>query len=659
MCWPRWGVTSVTYFKLSLRNARRQARDYLVYFITIVLAAALLYAFNGLVFSQEIRTLARGMEFLPLMIVMASMVVVGVFGWLVAYATAFMLTRRSRELGTYLLIGLENRQVARLFFQENLAVGSCALVLGILLGSLLYQAFRAVVLALFGLPYPFALGLSLPALGLTVAYFALIYLCALCKSRGQIRKMEIHELIYFERMNEDAVIKVSKSRRWIFAASILLGILGTLLLLSGYIPLGLIGAGCIILFLFGFFLSFASGVPAFFERRPARKYKGQNLLIFRTLCAKLATIGVLMAVISMVFTATLISEGTGLVFQGLFTGRAAEVACFDLYIGIEDEQQTHEPYLHYIEENIPVKRSLLYPVYLSKNADIQHYLEGSVSYYPYAYDCDPVLRCSDYGALRAIAGYPPVKLQPGQYLFHCMSYLEEPLKNYRQPISLGDIPLTLGGVYTEHLSQSGGITNGRGYILVVPDEAATGLDIHHRAYAAETLYPVSGEQYDALQDINESESRINQRKYDSISTKANEQAQTAAQTVLIVLPLFYLALALTMTAATILSIQQLSESQSYQRQFQLLQKLGMDRREMAGALRTQLAIYYAMPALPPVLIGVPFLLNLCRLPEPGIMIGASSPIAIIAAALGIFFLIYAVYICMAYVSLTRNVLPRA
>ena len=34
-------------------------------------------------------------------------------------ATGFMLLRRSRELGTYLLIGLENRQVARLFFLEN------------------------------------------------------------------------------------------------------------------------------------------------------------------------------------------------------------------------------------------------------------------------------------------------------------------------------------------------------------------------------------------------------------------------------------------------------------------------------------------------------------------------------------------------------------
>ena len=117
----------MTLSKLSWRTAQRQARDYLVYFVTVVMAAALIYAFNGLVFSQEIAALSTQMRNLPLMIVLASLAVVAVVGWLVSYTTGFMLTRRSRELGTYLLIGLEPRQVARLFFLENLAVGAVAL----------------------------------------------------------------------------------------------------------------------------------------------------------------------------------------------------------------------------------------------------------------------------------------------------------------------------------------------------------------------------------------------------------------------------------------------------------------------------------------------------------------------------------------------------
>ena len=81
-------------------------------------------------------------------------------------------------------------------------------------------------------------------------------------------------------------------------------------------------------------------------------------------------------------------------------------------------------------------------------------------------------------------------------------------------------------------------------------------------------------------------------------------------------PLYYLALILTMAAATILTVQQLSESIRYRQQFTLLGKLGMDRLEMAQALRKQLAIYYCLPALPPLLISIPFLWAMGRTDAP-------------------------------------------
>ena len=657
---PRWGVMSVTLSELSLRNAKRQARDYLVYFVTVVMAAALLYSFNGLVFSQEIITLSKGISVLPLMIVLASVVVVCVFGWLVAYATRFMLLRRGRELGLYLLIGLENRQLARLFFLENLAVGGCALVLGTALGGLLYQAFRAIVLALFGLPYAFSFGFSLPALGLTVLYFALIYLFALRRSRKYIRRANIHDLIYVDRANEGMVIQTGTVRRWMFSFSIVLGVAGTCLLMAGGAILGVTGAGCVIAFLFGFFLSFASGVPAFFDRRPARKYRGQSLLVFRTLTAKLATMGVLMATISMIFTATLISEGAGLVFRGLFAGRAAENACFDLYIGAAGDGPVSQDYFDFIQDNISVERELHYCVYQAEDSRVMDYVERMGEDYHRYFDRDPVLRYSDYAALRAIAGYPPVELKPGEYLIHCRAYLEKHLTGYTQPISLGGASLIPGGVHAEHLLQNYDTGNGARYILVVPDEVAEDLPVFHHAYAAKTAQPVTEAQFDVLCDINYrlGEQNLLEPSYDEIHTKASEKAEEAAQTVLVVFPLFYLALALTMTAATILTIQQLSETERYRRQFQLLQKLGMDRREMAKALGHQFTIYYALPAVPPILIGVPFILHLASAPEPGVMVGMSSPGIIVTISLGIFFLIYAIYILLAYTSLKRSVLPQ-
>lgn len=649
----------MTLSELSLRNARRQARDYLVYFVAIVMAAALLYSFNGLVFSREITTLSISISTLPMMIMLASVVVVCVFGWLVAYTTRFMLLRRGRELGTYLLIGLENRQVARLFFLENLAVGSCALLMGTALGGLLYQMFRAIVLTLFGLPYTFSFGFSLPALGLTVLYFALIYLFALHRSRKYIRRARIHDLIYVDRINEGTVVRAGKKRCRAFAASIVLGVIGTLLLMTGGSVFIISGTGCVIIFLFGFFLSFASGVPDFFDRRPARKYRGQNLLVFRTLTSKLATMGTLIAVISMIFTATLISEGAGMVFRGLFMGRAAENACFDLYIGTADDEPLSQDYLDYIQANLSVEQALCYSIYQREDSLVMDYVESNGEDYYRYFDRDPVLRYSDYAALRAIAGYPPVELKPGEYLIHCMAYLEKHLAGYTQPISFGCVSLAPGGVYTEHLLQNYHTSNGARYILVVADEVAESLPVFHHAYAARTVSPVTEAQFYDLYDIHYKLEELNlERSYDEIHTKAQEEADAASWTTVTVFPLFFLALSLTMTAATILTIQQLSESERYRRQFALLQKLGMDRQEMANALRTQFAIYYILPAVPPVLIGVPVLLKLTHAPEPGVMVGINSPVAIVTISLGIFFLIYAVYILLAYTSLKRNVLPK-
>ncbi|MDE6319220.1 MAG: ABC transporter permease, partial [Lachnospiraceae bacterium] len=99
----------MTLSKLSLRNAKRQAGDYLIYFVTIVMVCAMLYAFNCLVFSKEIHNLSGLLDNMTLMIVLASIVVVFIIGWLVSYTTGFMLSRRSRELGTYLPVAYTHR----------------------------------------------------------------------------------------------------------------------------------------------------------------------------------------------------------------------------------------------------------------------------------------------------------------------------------------------------------------------------------------------------------------------------------------------------------------------------------------------------------------------------------------------------------------------
>jgi len=646
----------VTLSKLSLRNARRQARDYLVYFVTIIMAAALVYAFNGLVFSRELRRLGTMMDSLPLVIVLTSIVVVCIVGWLVQYTTAFMLARRSRELGTYILIGLEHRQVAGLFFLENLAVGTAALALGTVLGNLLFQALRAVTLSLFHVPYVFGFSFSLKAVGLTLFYFALIYLFALFRCHRRIQSMKICGLIAYDRRNEREVIRKKRGRQKIFIASIFSGLIGTLLLLLRHLPAGILGAALIIFFLYGFFISFSSGVPSYFEKRPEKKYKNGVLLIFRTLSAKLATMGVVMATISLLFTATLISEGSGMLFNALFQSRSEQTTCYDLFIASSSLEEDHfEDYLAYIDRNISVRESMRYDIYQGEDQQVTDHIGAAADYWS-CFDYDTLMKASDYAALRSMLGYPEISLGPGQYRVHCMPYLAKILKEYSLPLSVNGHTLAPAGVSTESFTQSLWDGNGRGFILVVPDEVLVSRPVSHSIYAAMTDEPVSAGQFQALCQIRDEKDTAG-GSYDTLFSKAAAEAESASMYAVIVFPLYYLALVLTMVAATILTIQQLSESDRYRRQFELLRKLGMDRREMKQVLFRQFAIFYIMPALPPLFIGIPFILSLGGAFDPGTLSGPAHLLMITGSALGSFFSIYLVYILTAYTSLKRNVLP--
>lgn len=652
------------YSKLSLRNAKRQAGDYLVYFVTIVMVCAMLYAFNCLVFAEEIHALSSMLDNMTLTIVLASIAVVFIIGWLVSYTTGFMLARRSRELGTYLLIGLENKQVARLFFLENLMVGGVALLFGIPLGNLVYQALRAILLSMFGEPYHFHYSFSQEAIGLTLIYFAVIYLFALLRSRRRIRRMKIYDLIYFERQNEAELVKKSKTRKTMFGVSIALGIAGTILLMTATKLLtGVAGAACLIVFMYGFFTSFASGVPAWFEQKPERKFRGQNLMVFRALTAKLATMGIVMATVALLFTATLLTEGSGMVFNGIFQGRV-ERDTFDLLF-VSDKESHTERCRECMEEQLPLTALRQYRLYKGDGDAVIQYLEDTAGYYRFDYAHDfngtVLMAYSDYAALRGMLGLPAAEEEPGRYLIHCMPYLEEPLSRWEQPLVLDENTLHPGSIYTEQFTQNIWNGNGHQFLLVVPDEICAARPALRYALAAMTGRNISAEERKRL-DLSLYERtadgvHLTGDDWDHLFSKASMLRDVAVWSAMAVFPLFYLALVLAMTAATVLTIQQLSDAGRYRRQFELLRKLGMDRREMENTLLRQLAIYFLMPAVPPVMIAIPFILDLCKAVEPGVMVGMSSPPVILAVSLGLFFLVYLLYAAIACISMKRNVLP--
>ena len=115
--------------KLAVRNTKRNLKDYLIYLITITISFSLILAFNLIASSDEVVKLSSGMDSFKNVLTFVNIIIVFVVCFLINYTTRFMFEKRSKEFGTYMLLGIKKKEVARLLVMENILLGFLALIL--------------------------------------------------------------------------------------------------------------------------------------------------------------------------------------------------------------------------------------------------------------------------------------------------------------------------------------------------------------------------------------------------------------------------------------------------------------------------------------------------------------------------------------------------
>ena len=199
--------------KLALRNVRRSLKDYVIYMVTVMMAFSLIFAFNFVSFSKDILELSEMMENLKYIIIFVSCIIVFVIAWLINYTMKFMFSKRSKEFGTYMLLGIEKKYINRMFLLENIIIGLVSFIISFFVGILLGNVISAIVMQLFDMPYKINLSINLAPVLLSTLYFVLIYLFTLFRSSRRMKKMKIHDLLYLEKKNEEKIWKKRKNRK--------------------------------------------------------------------------------------------------------------------------------------------------------------------------------------------------------------------------------------------------------------------------------------------------------------------------------------------------------------------------------------------------------------------------------------------------------------
>lgn len=212
------------YPRLAFDGIRKNKRLYLPYILTQIGMIMMYYIVIFLRYGESLKgTFGEGTVSIVLML----------GGWVIAifaciflfYTNSFLIRRRKKEFGLYNILGMDKKNISILLFWESLITSAISLFCGLVLGVALSKlAELGLVKAIGGTDISYVFYVSPTAILLTVGVFAVIFLLIFINSVRQIMGASAVTLIRSENLGE----KPPK-------ANPLLGIIGAALLIGAYI----------------------------------------------------------------------------------------------------------------------------------------------------------------------------------------------------------------------------------------------------------------------------------------------------------------------------------------------------------------------------------------------------------------------------------------
>lgn len=642
--------------RLAVRNVRRSMRDYAVYFVTLVFGVAAFYAFNS-VQSQSVLFDLRGVasadafDLTARFLGMFSVLIACVLGFLVVYANRFLIRRRKREFGTYLLLGMRPAQVSAIVLMETVCVGAASLAAGLVLGAVLSQGLSFLTAGLFNIPmqqYRFVF--SGEALRQTLLCFALVFAVVALFNTLSLRRCRLVDLLGAAARSERATVR----RPWVgllgFAVAVgLLAWAYVTLFESGLTEFGaefwkataLMVAGT-----FLFFWSAAGFAVAALERTPGVYFRGLAMFTTRQVASKVNTAFLSLSTVCVMlfFSLAVFSTGSGLV--QVFSDGVEEGTLFDAtltantYLALEgggeeaaaDMAERAGAYdwdiARFLRESAPnwdefVEASVQVDLYQPREGtetygEVMERLGagagGGLQEQALAPQTVGVVGLSQFNAARALAGRDPIELSSGTYAVNNAVALSEELSRAMAEegveIKVGGRVLEASGLYVEQpLSTSTFVSDGA--MLVVPDETVEALRVAGEAPYASYLdlsYRTDRAEGDRLleealaralpaegQEAPGSGYEASPWPVTTVYTADEVVEQSGGMRMMITYLALYIGFVFLITTAALLAVQQLSEASDSLVRYRMLAEIGCERRMMFRSIFIQVAVYFLAP----------------------------------------------------------------
>lgn len=696
--------------RLALGNIRKSLRDFGIYFLTVVLGVAVFYAFNSV--SQQPSVLAMSdtqegiFELLGTVIGGVSVFIAFVLVFLVVYANRFLMRRRKREFGIYLMLGMFTGDVVKIVAIESLLVGAVSLAVGLALGIALSQGLLYATSLMFSADIAssggFAFLFSADALAYTLAVFAAIFLVAAVVNAREVSKSRLIGLMRAGSVNQDVKLKSLPASLAVFVVAVaLIAASYRLLLDNGLLDLSPQFAAATLLVCVGtvlFFWSLSGFLLRVVQMAKPLYYRGLNMFALRQINAKVNTTFATLSVVCLTLFLALTSVCGGIGIRNAVEGNLAQSTAYSASVRTTFFLMTSDgltaadlgPYGDFADAlGFDMREGLQLSMQsvgcddaaalVDDAAQVDFLIDdaadpltfgrieeasgvrlsevsGNASInVNYAATPVPLLRASQVNDALALAGKDPVELGEGE----CAVLVDSDLtRGFFEKVAESGVTLQIGSRSLSVARCIGQCIETTSFpsntgAIVVPDDAvpagasimASVLDVQCSSDEAERAFVEACEAVEASEDPQTWPITMTQGRLDVVE-------QSVSLSTIIAYLAIYLGFVLTVACAAILAIQQLSEASDNARRYGLLRKLGAPAGMVDRALLVQVGVYFVFP----LLLAVAHSICAMQVVTDVVSVFGALDIGLmVAMCAGAFVAVYGVYFLVTFLAARRLV----
>ena len=676
-------------FKISLKNIRKSLKDYTVYFFTLILGVAIFYVFNA-IDSQSVMLDVRAnvMDIIKLMndiLSGVSVFVSCILGFLIIYASRFLIKRRNKEFGIYLTLGMSKRKISAILFFETLLIGIVSLVAGLVIGTILSQFMSVIVANMFDADMTkFKFIFSMKACVKTLIYFAIMYVLVMIFNTFSISRCKLIDLLNAGKKTEKVTMKNPVVCTIVFVIGVGIlsyaywmvtrGVKSINIINKIGIPIAL---GCVATFLI--FWSVSGFMIRIFTSIKSVYYKGVNSFVLRQFCSKINTTVFSTTVICIMLFITISVLSAALSMKDSLSKDLDSMCPVDVqlakysYDAMSEAYATSQDMNEKDREMLEDSKLSIIETLNNSGFDAQKYFKDVVEYNiyntgltvkdtigdintdDYQFMADtimPVMTIGDYNSVARLYGNSTYELNDDEYII--VADYKNMVMIRNQALKKGITLSVNGKEYKPRYNECKdgfvqiGVQNMNDGILVVPDNAVKpqqvrnmGLSADYRADTKEERYSIETQLDNLMKNISFKKSFIS---WNSRIELAESSVGLGALVTFIAL---YLGIIFLISSAAILALRELSDSADNKERYGMLRKLGVDERMIDMALFKQIGIFFAFPlilALIHSVFGIKFInIILATMGMSSMAASIGLTLAFVAVIYGGYFLI--TYLC--------------